>query len=95
MFCICRLAKNNPLILPLLFVCFSLLCQILISEGLGIYARDPKFVNFAKREIAEACHMSLDEIESAAADLIARGASQSMSRFEDELADEMNCVISY
>uniref|UniRef100_A0A8C7ZBU1 Voltage-dependent L-type calcium channel subunit alpha n=1 Tax=Oryzias sinensis TaxID=183150 RepID=A0A8C7ZBU1_9TELE len=63
---------------------------ILISEGLGIYARDPKFVNFAKREIAEACHMSLDEMESAAADLIARGASQSLSRFEDELADEMN-----
>uniref|UniRef100_A0A671VY25 Voltage-dependent L-type calcium channel subunit alpha n=1 Tax=Sparus aurata TaxID=8175 RepID=A0A671VY25_SPAAU len=69
--------------------------QILISEGLGIYARDPKFVSFAKREIAEACHMSLDEMESAAADLIARGASQSISRFEDELADEMNCVISY
>uniref|UniRef100_A0A671W2S2 Voltage-dependent L-type calcium channel subunit alpha n=1 Tax=Sparus aurata TaxID=8175 RepID=A0A671W2S2_SPAAU len=68
---------------------------ILISEGLGIYARDPKFVSFAKREIAEACHMSLDEMESAAADLIARGASQSISRFEDELADEMNCVISY
>lgn len=69
--------------------------QILISEGLGVYARDPKFVNFAKREIADACHMSLDEMESAAADLIARGASQSISRFEDELADEMNCVISY
>lgn len=69
--------------------------QILISEGLGVYARDPKFVNFAKREIAEACHMSLDEMESAATDLIARGAGQPMSRFEDELADEMNCVISY
>uniref|UniRef100_A0AAQ5Y8H5 Voltage-dependent L-type calcium channel subunit alpha n=1 Tax=Amphiprion ocellaris TaxID=80972 RepID=A0AAQ5Y8H5_AMPOC len=71
------------------------LYNILISEGLGIYARDPKFVNFAKREIAEACHMSLDDMENAAADLIARGASQSISRFEDELADEMNCVISY
>uniref|UniRef100_A0A669CTU9 Voltage-dependent L-type calcium channel subunit alpha n=1 Tax=Oreochromis niloticus TaxID=8128 RepID=A0A669CTU9_ORENI len=69
--------------------------QILISEGLGVYARDPKFVTFAKREIAEACHMSLDEMESAAADLIARGATQSISRFEEELADEMNCVISY
>lgn len=75
-------------LLPLLF-------QILISEGLGIYAKDPKFVSFAKREIAEACHMSLDEMESAAADLIARGAGQSLSHFEDQLADEMNCVISY
>ncbi|XP_040007852.1 voltage-dependent L-type calcium channel subunit alpha-1D [Xiphias gladius] len=73
----------------------SLVESILISEGLGVYARDPKFVSFAKREIAEACHMSMDEMESAAADLIARGASQSISRFEDELADEMNCVISY
>lgn len=52
-------------------------------------------MSFAKREIAEACHMSLDDMESAATDLIARGASQSMARFEDELADEMNCVISY
>lgn len=60
-----------------------------------MYARDPKFVNFAKREIAEACHMSMDDMENAASDLISRGASQSISRFEDELADEMNCVISY
>lgn len=52
-------------------------------------------MNFAKREIAEACRMSMDEMESAATDLIARGASQSMSRIEDELADEMNCVVSY
>nr|XP_057906960.1 voltage-dependent L-type calcium channel subunit alpha-1D isoform X2 [Doryrhamphus excisus] len=73
----------------------SLVESILISEGLGIYAKDPKFVNFAKREIAEACHMSLDDMESAAADLISRGASHRISRFEDELADEMNCVISY
>ncbi|KAM7405102.1 hypothetical protein PAMP_012387 [Pampus punctatissimus] len=51
----------------------SLVESILISEGLGLYARDPKFVSFAKREIAEACHMSLDEMENAAADLIARG----------------------
>ncbi|KAM3872072.1 voltage-dependent L-type calcium channel subunit alpha-1D [Diretmus argenteus] len=70
----------------------SLVESILISEGLGVYARDSKFVNFAKREIAEACRMTLDEMESAAADLIARGTSQSMGRFEDELADEM---ISY
>lgn len=67
----------------------------MISEGLGVFARDPKFVSFAKREIAEACHMSVDEMESAATDIIARGATRSISRFEDELADEMNCVVSY
>uniref|UniRef100_A0A8C6SY41 Calcium channel, voltage-dependent, L type, alpha 1F subunit a n=1 Tax=Neogobius melanostomus TaxID=47308 RepID=A0A8C6SY41_9GOBI len=69
--------------------------DILISEGLGLYARDPKFVSFAKREIAEACRMSLDEMESAATDLIVRGASRTGTRYEDELADEINCVISY
>uniref|UniRef100_A0A3B4ARH7 Voltage-dependent L-type calcium channel subunit alpha n=1 Tax=Periophthalmus magnuspinnatus TaxID=409849 RepID=A0A3B4ARH7_9GOBI len=69
--------------------------QILISEGLGLYARDPKFVNFAKREIAEACHMSLDEMENAATDLIVRGANRTLSQYEDELADEINCVVSY
>lgn len=44
--------------------------QVLISEGLGLYARDPKFVAFAKREIADACHMTVDEMESAANDLL-------------------------
>ncbi|CAB1443625.1 unnamed protein product [Pleuronectes platessa] len=73
----------------------SLVESILISEGLGVYARDPKFVTFAKREIAEACNLSMDDMESAATDLIARGGSQSLSRFEEELADEMNCVITY
>ncbi|XP_062315441.1 voltage-dependent L-type calcium channel subunit alpha-1D [Osmerus eperlanus] len=71
----------------------SLVESILISEGLGLYARDPKFVNFAKREIAEACHMTIDEMENAATDLITRGASQAIGRLEEQLADEM--MISY
>lgn len=45
---------------------------MLISEGLGVYAQDPKFVAFAKREIADACHMTIDEMESAATDLLSR-----------------------
>ncbi|KAG7281060.1 hypothetical protein CRUP_027597 [Coryphaenoides rupestris] len=73
----------------------SLVESILISEGLGQFARDPKFVNFAKREIAEACRMTLDEMENAATDLIVRGASRSLGRFEEDLSDEMNCVVSY
>uniref|UniRef100_A0A3B4VBX4 Calcium channel, voltage-dependent, L type, alpha 1F subunit n=1 Tax=Seriola dumerili TaxID=41447 RepID=A0A3B4VBX4_SERDU len=47
---------------------------VLISEGLGLYARDPKFVAFAKREIADACHMTVDEMESAASDLLGSGS---------------------
>uniref|UniRef100_A0A4W5NQA3 Voltage-dependent L-type calcium channel subunit alpha n=1 Tax=Hucho hucho TaxID=62062 RepID=A0A4W5NQA3_9TELE len=73
----------------------SLVESILISEGLGLYARDPKFVNFAKREIADACNMTIDEMENAATDLLTRSSGQPIGRFEEELADEMNCVISY
>ncbi|XP_053551805.1 voltage-dependent L-type calcium channel subunit alpha-1F [Bombina bombina] len=50
----------------------SLVEAVLISEGLGLYARDPKFVAFAKREIADACHMTIDEMESAASDLLSQ-----------------------
>ncbi|XP_067250084.1 voltage-dependent L-type calcium channel subunit alpha-1D [Chanodichthys erythropterus] len=74
----------------------SLVESILISEGLGLYAKDPKFVDFAKREIADACHMTIDEMESAATDLLSQGrARQPVGRFEEDLSDEMNCVISY
>uniref|UniRef100_A0A3B3TPG0 Voltage-dependent L-type calcium channel subunit alpha n=1 Tax=Poecilia latipinna TaxID=48699 RepID=A0A3B3TPG0_9TELE len=52
----------------------SLVEAVLISEGLGLYARDPKFVAFAKREIADACHMTVDEMESAASDLLSSGS---------------------
>ncbi|XP_062855013.1 calcium channel, voltage-dependent, L type, alpha 1F subunit [Trichomycterus rosablanca] len=52
----------------------SLVEAVLISEGLGLYAKDPKFVAFAKREIADACHMTIDEMESAASDLLGRGS---------------------
>lgn len=43
---------------------------MLISEGLGKYARDPKFVTAAKHEIADACEMTIDEMESAASNLL-------------------------
>uniref|UniRef100_A0AAY4E3T0 Voltage-dependent L-type calcium channel subunit alpha n=1 Tax=Denticeps clupeoides TaxID=299321 RepID=A0AAY4E3T0_9TELE len=85
----------------------SLVEAVLISEGLGLYAKDPKFVAFAKREIADACHMTIDEMESAASDLLNRGSGGSggsggylnhepiRSRDEEELADEMTCVTSF
>uniref|UniRef100_A0A3Q2FCP7 Voltage-dependent L-type calcium channel subunit alpha n=1 Tax=Cyprinodon variegatus TaxID=28743 RepID=A0A3Q2FCP7_CYPVA len=44
--------------------------KVLISEGLGKYARDPKFVTAAKHEIADACEMTIDEMESAASNLL-------------------------
>uniref|UniRef100_A0AAV2LXQ9 Voltage-dependent L-type calcium channel subunit alpha n=1 Tax=Knipowitschia caucasica TaxID=637954 RepID=A0AAV2LXQ9_KNICA len=56
----------------------SLVEAVLISEGLGLYARDPKFVAFAKREIADACHMTVDEMESAASDLLGSHSNHSL-----------------
>uniref|UniRef100_A0A3Q0QZ65 Voltage-dependent L-type calcium channel subunit alpha n=1 Tax=Amphilophus citrinellus TaxID=61819 RepID=A0A3Q0QZ65_AMPCI len=44
--------------------------NVLISEGLGKYARDPKFVSATKHEIADACEMTIDEMESAASNLL-------------------------
>uniref|UniRef100_A0A3Q2XBI0 Voltage-dependent L-type calcium channel subunit alpha n=1 Tax=Hippocampus comes TaxID=109280 RepID=A0A3Q2XBI0_HIPCM len=46
------------------------LSQALISEGLGKYARDPNFVSATKHEIADACEMTIDEMESAASNLL-------------------------
>lgn len=80
--------------------------QVLISEGLGLFARDPKFVAVAKREIADACDMTMDEMESAATDLLTRRRPTPPAATaavysdeeplrppaEEELADEMACV---
>uniref|UniRef100_A0A4W5NIP5 Voltage-dependent L-type calcium channel subunit alpha n=1 Tax=Hucho hucho TaxID=62062 RepID=A0A4W5NIP5_9TELE len=44
--------------------------SVLISEGLGKYAKDPKFVAATKHEIADACEMTIDEMESAASNLL-------------------------
>lgn len=44
--------------------------QVLISEGLGKFAKDPKFVAATKQEIADACEMTIDEMESAASNLL-------------------------
>lgn len=42
----------------------------MISGGLGKYAKDPKFVTVTKHEIADACEMTIDEMESAASNLL-------------------------
>jgi len=52
------------------YILFSYSSQVLISEGLGKFARDPKFVSVTKHEIADACEMTIDEMESAASNLL-------------------------
>ncbi|XP_070405540.1 calcium channel, voltage-dependent, L type, alpha 1D subunit, a isoform X6 [Nothobranchius furzeri] len=51
----------------------SLVEAVLISEGLGRFAKDPKFVAATKHEIADACEMTIDEMESAASHLLSEG----------------------
>ncbi|XP_075893192.1 calcium channel, voltage-dependent, L type, alpha 1D subunit, a isoform X8 [Nelusetta ayraudi] len=51
----------------------SLVEAVLISEGLGRYAKDPMFVAATKHEIADACEMTIDEMESAASHLLNGG----------------------
>ncbi|KAJ7999742.1 hypothetical protein DPEC_G00197570 [Dallia pectoralis] len=53
----------------------SLVEAVLISEGLGRYAMDPKFVAATKHEIADACQMTIDEMESAASHLLNGGVT--------------------
>lgn len=73
---------------------------MLISEGLGLFAQDPRFVALTKQEIADACRLTLDEMDSAASDLLAQGTSSLysdeesiLSCFDEEdLGDEMACV---
>ncbi|XP_068190490.1 voltage-dependent L-type calcium channel subunit alpha-1D isoform X4 [Antennarius striatus] len=48
----------------------SLVEAVLISEGLGKYARDPNFVLATKHEIADACRLTIDEMDSAASNLL-------------------------
>uniref|UniRef100_A0A672QIX5 Voltage-dependent L-type calcium channel subunit alpha-1D-like n=1 Tax=Sinocyclocheilus grahami TaxID=75366 RepID=A0A672QIX5_SINGR len=55
----------------------SLVEAVLISEGLGRYAKDPKFVAATKHEIADACEMTIDEMESAASHLLNGGITPS------------------
>ncbi|XP_030622315.1 voltage-dependent L-type calcium channel subunit alpha-1C [Chanos chanos] len=53
----------------------SLVEAVLISEGLGLYAQDPSFIEVTKHELADACDMTIEEMENAA-DNILNGNSQ-------------------
>uniref|UniRef100_A0A674BF82 Voltage-dependent L-type calcium channel subunit alpha n=1 Tax=Salmo trutta TaxID=8032 RepID=A0A674BF82_SALTR len=55
------------------------LMKVLISEGLGRYAKDPKFVAATKHEIADACEMTIDEMESAASHLLNGGVAPAVN----------------
>lgn len=51
--------------------------QVLISEGLGQFAQDPKFIEVTTQELADACDMTIEEMENAADNILSGGAQQS------------------
>ncbi|XP_061523692.1 voltage-dependent L-type calcium channel subunit alpha-1C isoform X8 [Phycodurus eques] len=57
----------------------SLVEAVLISEGLGQFAQDPSFIEATKAELADACDMTIEEMEHAASNILngnnAAGAS--------------------
>uniref|UniRef100_O35505-2 Isoform 2 of Voltage-dependent L-type calcium channel subunit alpha-1C n=1 Tax=Cavia porcellus TaxID=10141 RepID=O35505-2 len=55
----------------------SLAEAVLISEGLGQFAQDPKFIEVTTQELADACDMTIGEMENAADNILSGGAPQS------------------
>lgn len=43
---------------------------MLISEGLGQFAQDPSFIEATKAELADACDMTIEEMEQAANNIL-------------------------
>ncbi|XP_034719599.1 voltage-dependent L-type calcium channel subunit alpha-1C isoform X7 [Etheostoma cragini] len=48
----------------------SLVEAVLISEGLGHFAQDPSFIEVTKAELADACDMTIEEMEHAAKNIL-------------------------
>ncbi|XP_078798390.1 voltage-dependent L-type calcium channel subunit alpha-1C isoform X26 [Oryzias latipes] len=48
----------------------SLVEAVLISEGLGHFAQDPSFIEATKVELADACDMTIEEMEQAANNIL-------------------------
>ncbi|XP_061592568.1 voltage-dependent L-type calcium channel subunit alpha-1D isoform X3 [Cololabis saira] len=68
----------------------SLVEAVLICEGLGKYARDPKFVSVTKHEIADACELTIDEMESAASNLLNGSMGNGSTGGTENVASDSN-----
>lgn len=56
--------NSNPIMSHLLPL------QVLISEGLAEFAQDPSFIEVTKAELADACEMTIEEMEQAANNIL-------------------------
>lgn len=66
--CLCVLV---PLLAP------PTLSKVLISEGLMQFAQDPKFIEVTTQELADACDMTIEEMENAADNILNGNSKQS------------------
>uniref|UniRef100_A0A8B9W153 Voltage-dependent L-type calcium channel subunit alpha n=1 Tax=Anas zonorhyncha TaxID=75864 RepID=A0A8B9W153_9AVES len=55
----------------------SLVEAVLISEGLMQFAQDPKFIEVTTQELADACDMTIEEMENAADNILNGNSKQS------------------
>ncbi|XP_075752676.1 voltage-dependent L-type calcium channel subunit alpha-1C isoform X7 [Pelodiscus sinensis] len=55
----------------------SLVEAVLISEGLMQFAQDPKFIEVTTHELADACDMTIEEMENAADNILNGNSKQS------------------
>ncbi|XP_066490680.1 voltage-dependent L-type calcium channel subunit alpha-1C isoform X4 [Tiliqua scincoides] len=55
----------------------SLIEAVLISEGLAQFAQDPKFIEVTTQELADACELTIEEMESAADNILSANSKPS------------------
>ncbi|XP_066447065.1 voltage-dependent L-type calcium channel subunit alpha-1C isoform X4 [Eleutherodactylus coqui] len=72
----------------------SLVEAVLISEGLAQFAQDPCFLQVATHELADACEMTIEEMESAADSFLNRNPSpnRKLSPFTKRRDQGLDCA---
>ncbi|KAM8973326.1 voltage-dependent L-type calcium channel subunit alpha-1C isoform 2-T2 [Pelodytes ibericus] len=72
----------------------SLVEAVLISEGLAQFAQDPRFLQVATHELADACDMTIEEMESAADSFLngKAGPNGKLSPFSKRRDQGLDCA---
>uniref|UniRef100_A0A3Q3JX53 Voltage-dependent L-type calcium channel subunit alpha n=1 Tax=Monopterus albus TaxID=43700 RepID=A0A3Q3JX53_MONAL len=83
--------------LPFLFYFSHFLLKVLISEGLGRFAQDPSFIEATKAELADACDMTIEEMEHAANNILngSTTANIASSSMLPKLCDFFSTVFTF
>uniref|UniRef100_A0A3P9JF42 Voltage-dependent L-type calcium channel subunit alpha n=1 Tax=Oryzias latipes TaxID=8090 RepID=A0A3P9JF42_ORYLA len=68
--CYCKCVVSRENYFHCFMFIFLLTVKVLISEGLGHFAQDPSFIEATKVELADACDMTIEEMEQAANNIL-------------------------